>query len=366
MTILDLAALLALLSPAGKADFYIGTYTTRNGSQGIYRAQLNERDGSISTPELAVKSPNPSFVAVHPGGKWVYAIDEANRGTVSAFRRLSNGDLALLNTQSTGGSGPCFVSVDLSGHDVFVANYGSGSLESLRVLRDGSVSLPSTFFQDSGTGPVADRQEGPHVHCIVADPQDRFAYSCDLGTDEVLVFNLDPKSAKLAPHDPRSIHVAPGSGPRHLAFSPNGRFAYVVDELASTVIAFRRDTRTGDMTQIQTLSARGPEHAKKPSYSAELLFHPSGKWLYATNRGDDTVAVFDLSPHGRLKLIQVEPAGVKFPRGAGIDPTGRWLLVAGQNSDDVTSLSIDPDTGKLTATNHVIPIRSPVSIAFVP
>lgn len=358
-----------MLSTAAIAEeaaiFYAGTYTRSGKSEGIYRCSLDPETGALATPTLAAKSSNPGFLAFSPDQKFLYALDESASGSgVAAFRVETGGTLARLNEVPTGGGGPTHLSVDATGRDVLVANYGGGSIACIQTNPDGSLGARTAFVQFSGSGPNRARQEGPHAHSIYADPSNRFVYSCDLGTDKVNVFRFDAGRGTLVPGDPPSAAIPPGAGPRHLAFSPNGKFAYVVNELDLTVTALARDPDTGALTVLQTLSSVPEGRDRDGVTSAAICCHPSGKWLYASNRGCDTIAVFGIGTDGKLGWIEEAPALVKSPRGFGIDPSGRWLVAAGQNDDKLAVLRIDPATGRLQPTGHFATVGSPVCVLF--
>lgn len=359
-----LVGLCATSSLADEIPFYIGTYTSPTGSKGIYRSSLDTVTGKLSPPTLAAEAPGPSFVALHPNGKFLYAVHEPTGGDVSAFAITSDGSLRRLNTESSQGGGPCHVSVDPAGKNLFTASYGAGSLASFPIKLDGALGPAATVFKNSGTGPDKSRQEGPHVHSIYADAEGRFVYACDLGTDEVLVFRLDPTKETLTPAEPKSAKVPPGGGPRHLAFGKDGKFVYVNDEMANAVTAFARDKQTGALTPLQTLTTLPGGKPVPGNTTAEIACHPNGQWLYVSNRGHDSIAVFSIGDDGRLEQVEVAAAGVSVPRGFGIDPTGRWLVVAGQKTNDLTALAIDPKTGKLTPGKNKVSVGSPVCVVF--
>lgn len=357
-----------LVNAAQAADsvpFYIGTYTSEGGSQGIYRAELNTSSGQLSQPTLAAKANGPSFVAIHPNGKFLYAVHEPTEGDVTAFRIEGDGKLAKMNSQSSGGGGPCHVSVSPDGKNVFTASYGAGSLACLPVKDDGSLAEPSEVIKNQGSGPNKARQEGPHLHAIYADVSNRYVYACDLGTDEILMFQLDSAAGSLTPLSPRSAKVPPGGGPRHLALHPNGRHVFVNDEMGNAVTVFERNPSTGTLKAGQTISTLPDGRDVPGNTTAEIFLHPNGKWLYVSNRGHDSIAAFEFGDDGKLSVLQIAPAGVSVPRGFGIDPSGRWLVVAGQKTNDLTALAIDPATGKLSPGPNKIKVDKPVCVAFV-
>ncbi len=343
------------------APFYIGTYTSANGSKGIYRSLLNLETGAMSEPKLSIEAPNPSFLAIH--GKVLFAVNESSGGEASAFRIEGEG-LARINTVKFNGGGPCHLAVDPAGKNLLIAAYGAGTLTSLPILAGGALGEATANFQNAGTGPNRGRQEGPHMHAVAIDPRGQNVYACDLGTDEVLTFKFDASKGTLELADPRAGRVPPGSGARHLAVSKNGKYVYVNSELTCTLSVFSRDAKSGKLALKETVTTLPEGVALGRHSTAEILLHPSGKWLYVTNRGHHSVAAFRLESDGSAKLIEVQPAGVEEPRGAGLDPSGKWLVVAGQNSHDLASLRIDPKTGALEPTGHRVAAPTPVCIAF--
>ena len=369
------AALAAESSRASKEFLvYFGTYTGTK-SKGIYVSRLDTDTGKLTAPELAAESASPSFLAIHPNHKFLYAANEVDTfggkksGAVSAFSLdAATGKLTSLNQQASGGDGPCHLMVDHSGKVVLVANYGGGSVETLPIEKDGRLGAPATFIQHKGTSVDPQRQEGPHGHFITTDFGNRFALACDLGLDKVLVYKFDPATAALTPNDPPSASVAPGSGPRHLAFHPSGRFAYVINEMKCTMTAFTYDPKRGELKELETLSTLPEDEAVKPNYStAEVVAHPSGKFLYGSNRGHNSIVVFAIDSNtGKLARVENVPTQGKTPRGFGIDPTGAFLLAANQDSDNVVVFRIDQKTGRLTATGQSVEVGAPVSVEFVP
>jgi 6-phosphogluconolactonase len=258
--------------------------------------------------------------------------------------------------------------VDKGGKNVLVANYGGGSVAVLPVMKDGSLQEISSFHQHRGTSVDPKRQEGPHAHGIYLDSANRFAYAPDLGLDKIMIYRFAPDKGLLTPNDPPSAPLAPGAGPRHFALHPKGRFAYVITEMKCTVAAFACDPKRGELQELQTISTLPPGVSVQPGYStAELFAHPSGKFLYGSNRGHDTIVVYAIDERtGRLTRVEHVPTQGKIPRGFGIDPSGRWLLAANQNSDSVVVFGIDSGTGRLTATGQTIEVGAPCAVAFVP
>lgn len=350
---------------------YIGTYT-RSGSEGIYLSHLDLATGSLSSPELAAKVVNPSFLAIHPSRPLLYAVGEMNdfqgkrTGAVSAFSiDPATGKLTMLNQQSSAGAGPCHVAVDRSGKNALVANYSDGSIGCLPIRRDGRLSEATCSFQHQGSSVNPRRQRGPHAHSINVDLANRFAFVPDLGLDKIMIYRLDAARGKLTPNDPPWTKVRPGSGPRHFAFHPSGRYAYVINELGETVTAFRYDAERGTLTSLQTVSTV-PEKVDVENTTAEVQVHPSGKFLYGSNRGHDSIACFAIDAvTGKLTPIGHQSTQGKTPRNFGIDPTGNYLLAANQGSDNVVVFRIDAETGRLRPTGHSITVATPVCVKMI-
>lgn len=359
---------------ADRTLVYFGTYTSNTKSRGIYVSELNSATGVLSSPQLAAEAENPSFLAPHPSRDVLYAVNEVGEfqgrktGSVSAFTRdPKSATLTLLNQESSGGPGPAHISVDPSGRNVLVANYGGGSVAVLPAAPDGRLRAASAFVQHSGSSVNAQRQSAPHAHSVVVDPSGRFAYVADLGLDKILIYRFDPETGALTAADPPSAGVDPGSGPRHFAIHPRGLFAYVINELTCTITAFSRDPSSGRLTAIQTLSTLPAGQSVAKGYStAEILVHPSGHFLYGSNRGHDSIAAFGLDEKtGRLTPIHHEATQGSTPRNFGIDPGGRFLLAANQRSDSVVVFGIDRRTGRLSPAGHRVEVPAPVCVKFV-
>jgi 6-phosphogluconolactonase len=356
----------APLAGAAPESFYLGTYTDHSGSKGIYAGTLDSMTGALGPLTLAASAVDPSFLALKPDGTALYTAEETpGAGAIGAWRRGTDGALSPLNQHSANGDGTCFVSIDPSGRDALIANYGSGSVACFRLRADGSVGDRTAFVPFTGSGPNHGRQQGPHAHCLLASPDGRFAYACDLGSDRLWVFRFDAATGKLVPDDPPAIQLGPGGGPRHLVFSREGKALYLASEMGHTVTVFSRDTFTGTLTPLQVISTLPPD-APASATTAEIVLHPNGKWLYVSNRGNDTITVFSIGAFDRLRRIESVPAGVQGPRSFAIDPGGRWLLVAGQNDNRLAVLRLDPQTGRLTVTTQATPAASPVCVLFVP
>jgi 6-phosphogluconolactonase len=365
--------LLALATTVSAETFlvYFGTYTNAL-SQGIYVSRLDAATGKLSLPELAAETPNPCFINVSPDEKFLYAANGVKTfngetaGAVSAFAiDKSSGKLTLLNQKSSSGGGPCHISVDATAKTLFVANYGGGSVKAVPLNKDGSLGDGGDFFQYSGGSANTNRQSSPHAHFMTADPSNRFALACDLGTDKVMIYILT--DGMLTPNSPSFVTVPPGSGARHLAFSRNGNFIHVINEMACTITTFAWNANAGKLNPVETVSALPPGVAVQNRFTAaEILVHPSGKFVYATIRGHDSVSVLAADAQdGKLTFVQNVSAGGKVPRGLGIDPTGHWLITANQKSDNAVEFAIDVATGKLSPTGQELKIGAPVDVKFV-
>jgi 6-phosphogluconolactonase len=350
---------------------YIGTYTGPQ-SKGIYVSRFDARTGSLSSPELAAETKNPTFLALHPNRRFLYAVAELSSfggqpgGAVSAFSiDAKTGRLTLLNQQSSCGAGPCHLTLDSKGKCILAANYGSGSIAALPVESDGKLAEASAFIQHEGSSINPQRQTGPHAHFIMADPANRFALTCDLGLDKVLVYRLDPGKASLAPNDPPSVSIKAGSGPRHLAFHPNGRFVYLINEMGSTLTAMGYDSKRGALEELQTVSTL-PENFHGASTGAEVQVHPSGRFVYASNRGHDSIAVFAMdAKSGKLTPVEHQATGGRTPRHFAFDPSGQWLLAENQGSDNIVVFGVDSKSGRLMPNGQTIEVSAPVCVQFV-
>ena len=351
---------------AHPVDVYFGTYNKAGFPEGIYHAVLDMKTGSLSIPELATAASDPTFIEIHPNSKFIYAVTERNPGAVSAFAiEPETKKLRLINSSKSCGQGPCHISISTDGWVLLVANYGSGSVASIPINKDGSLAEPASSIQHTGSSADPKRQEGPHAHSINLSPDNRFAYVADLGLDKIMVYKLDSDSGKLLPNDPPEIKIKPGAGPRHLSFGPNGKFAYLINELDETIVAFVYDPENGNLSEIQTISTL-PESFAGVSYCAEVKVHPNGKFLYGSNRGHDSIVTYKIDPSkGTLTLLGFQNSGIKNPRNFNIEPTGRFCIVANQDSDSVIVFRINQETGLLEPTEHVIKIGKPVCVRFV-
>jgi 6-phosphogluconolactonase len=372
LAMFGVVALAAATDPRGAAQgtdqiMYIGTYT-RAPSKGIYAYRLgaNGELTPVAADGLAVETEHPSFLAVHPNQRFVYAVNELDRdaGGVSAFAiDRGSGRLTLLNRVSSHGGSPCHVSIDASGKWLFVANYGGGSVAAFPLQQDGKLGEASTVIQHAGSSVNKARQSGPHGHAVTVSPDNRFVLAADLGLDRVFTYRVDSTSG-LGQKNPQVTSIAPGSGPRHLAFRPDGRFVYVLNEMFSNVVAFRYDAARGTLAELQTRSTL-PEGFSGDNSGAEIAVHPNGRFLYASNRGHDSIAQFGIDPeNGTLTPAGHTLTQGKTPRGFAIDPSGRFLIAANQNSSTVVVFRIDQQTGALTPAGTVLQVPSPVSVAF--
>jgi 6-phosphogluconolactonase len=368
-------AFLTTLSVSAVAQsplFYVGTYTQGTKSKGIYAYRFNPKTVQVTDLGVAAETANPSFVAIDATGKYLYAVNELqkyegpNSGGVSAFAiDHATGKLTFLNEVASRGADPCYIIVDKSGKYVLVANYTGGSIAVFPVLADGKLGEATAFVQHTGHGSDPKRQEGPHAHSIDLSPDERFAFVDDLGLNELLVYKYDAAKGTLTPNDPPFVKLDPGAGPRHFALTPSGKFAYVVAEMASTVTAFSVDLKAGTLKQLQTISAL-PKDFKGENDDAEIHIHPNGKFLYSSNRGHDSIAVFAIDPQkGTLTAIEDVPTQGKTPRSFEIDPTGKFLFAENQQSDNIVIFRIDEKTGRLSPTGKRIEVPSPVDVKFL-
>jgi 6-phosphogluconolactonase len=366
------------LTPAKKSSpaeylAYVGTYTTKTDSKGIYTFRFESGTGHLTPVGVAVETQDPSFVAIAANEKYLYAVNELSTfegkssGAVTSYSLdRKSGKLTQLNQVASGGADPCYISFDNTGKYALVANYTGGSVATFPIASDGRLGPASAFVQHTGSGPNKERQEGPHAHYIAASADNRFVFVIDLGLDEVVTYRFDSTTGSLTPNNPPFVKLDPGSGPRHLAFHPNGKFAYVLSEVKSTVTAFVYDAKNGSFTTLQTLSTL-PKDYTAHNDTAEIVVHPSGKFLYASNRGHDSIAVFTIDAvKGTLTPAGDISTKGKTPRNFALDPTGNFLLAANQESNNIVVFRIDTATGALTPTGQVADVPAPVDIVFVP
>jgi 6-phosphogluconolactonase len=347
---------------------YIGTYTPDQGSSGgIWTCCFDPRSGELSAPVLAAVSSNPSFLALHPSGAWLYAVNEASQadGTVSAFAiDRQSGQLGQLNMQDSHGIAPCFISLDSAGLWALVANYG-GSVAVLPILPSGLLGPASDVVKHTGSGSNPERQAGPHPHSIQFDPSGRFVAVPDLGSDRIAVYALDAGDGRLTGLPAAAAQLAAGAGPRQLVFSADGRFAWVANELTSTVTSLRFDPVNGGFTVLDSVSTL-PAGFGGTNHPAEIQLHPSGHFVFVSNRGHDSIAVFRVdAATGGLTLTSFEATRGRTPRNFTLDPSGAFLLVANQHSGSVVVFSVDPEDGSLTPAGHSVEVALPVCVKLL-
>ena len=366
---------------------YVGTYTGAPGAaghgEGIEQFEMNIRTGELSRLAPAIKTPNPSWVTLHPSKKYLYSVNEVNdvdggNGSVSAFAiDDATGHLRKLNTVSSEGAIPAYCSVDAAGKFAFVANYGGGSVAVLPILADGSLgsavdvhrdygSVGSTHATDAPPGSLAiSGHHHPHAHMIAADPHNRFVLATDLGQDRIYTYRFDRTTGKLtAPPGAPFTSLPTGDGPRHFAFHPNGHWFYSIQEEASTIVFFHYDPSTGSLDTQQTVSTL-PAGFAGTNFASEILVAPGGKNLYAANRLHDTIAIFSIGMNGRLTHLGEVSTMADYPRSCCIDPGGNFLFACNQQGDSITSFRIDRDTGLLSFSGRYTAVGSPASIIFL-
>ncbi len=349
---------------------YIGTYTIGT-SEGIYQLRLNKDTGVLEYQDLAAQIKNPSFLTLHPDRPLLYAVGEGigpsekSEGLASAFSISSeNGRLTLLNQQPTIGEGPCHVAMDRQGRHIVTANYGDGSITVLPITGDGALEPATDLKRHSGSSVHPSRQTAPHAHSVTFDATGHLIYAMDLGLDKIMVYQYNSQHGKLQPHNPPFLALAPGAGPRHFAFHPSGRFAYAVNELNSTVASFTCAENTGELALLQTVGTL-PEGFVGENYPAEVRIHPSGRFVYASNRGHDSIALFVIDEqHGRLTGQGHFSTLGKVPRNFAISPDGKYLVVANQETENVVVFKINTIDGTLIPTGNSVNVPSPVCVLF--
>ena len=349
---------------------FVGTYTTKTESKGIYEYEFDSETGKLTPKGVAAETPDPSWVAVHPSGKFLYAANEAGKASsVSAFSiDKKSGKLTPLNQMPALGEDPCYVSFDRTGKYVFVANYSSGNVVVFPIGTDGRLGAATANVRDEGKpGPNKERQDGPHAHWIETSPDNRFAFVADLGLDAILSYRFDASKGSLTPNKPFFLRpLTAGAGPRHATFSPGGGHFYVLSEIDSTVTAFAYAPDHGVFGYLGGVPML-PAGFEGRNDAAEIVIHPNGKSLYASNRGHDSIAVFAIEPSkGTLTFVAHVPTGGKEPRHFAIDPSGKYLLAENQMSNNIVVFKIDPATGGLTPTGQAVEVPSPVNMAFLP
>lgn len=336
---------------------YIGT-----GADGIYFADFNAETGILTTPKLAANYEAPGFLAIHPEKPVLHCVGGGN--TVASFSIAQDHSLALLGSASSGGKGPCHLAIDASGRTLAVANYGDGSLATIRLDADGKPGGIVSLVKSEGTGPNKKRQDAPHAHGVYFDYANRFLFVPDLGIDKVLIQKFDPATSAFSESATDDMISPPGSGPRHMVFSPNEKHAYVINELTNTVSVAEFDAESGSLRPIQEITTL-PNGFSEPNTTAEIEVHPNGDFVYGSNRGHDSIVVYKRDPKtGKLSFLQHAPCGGKTPRHFKIDPSGKWLICAHQNSDTISVLSLDPATGLLGEPKSTVSAPKPICILF--
>ncbi len=355
-----------------KILLYAGTYThllphlvSANG-KGVYVYELDLESGRLTAQSKVGRLENPSFVTVSPNGETLYVASEIDQSQPSGLTVYAiapeDGSLSLINSVEAKGSSPCYISVDGTGRFALISNYSSGTVCMFPIRPDGGLEPASDMVQHSGTGPNADRQEGPHAHCIVIDPNNRYAFAADLGADKIFGYRLDLRDGKLIPNG--DLDLAPGSGPRHIVFHPNGRLTFVIQELSSEITALAYDSENGQFEIIERVSTLPADFAGE-SHCADIHVSPDGRFLYGSNRGHDSIVIYRVDQtSGRLTLIGFESTQGSVPRNFAIDPTGTFLLAANQDSDTVVTFRIDQQTGELQDIGQIAKVPTPVCLKF--
>ena len=336
---------------------------------GIQAYQLNTETGAITPLHRTSGIANPFFIAISPDQKFLYSIDAKNFGgsepeQVATFRlESSNGQLTLINHQSTQGTASCFLEVDQTGKSVLVANYSSGNVASYAVQPDGSLSAPVSFFQHTGSSCNLARQKEAHAHCFVISPNNKYAYAADLGIDQIVCYVIDPQTATLTPSKQPFVRTQAGAGPRHLTFHPNGKFLYVINELANSITRFDYAAETGMLIERQTISTI-PKGYTGVTHTADLKITPNGKFLYGTNRGHDSVACYQIAEDGQLSLIEIIPSLGQGPQNLAITADGNLLLCANMPGNNLAIFRIGTD-GKLKSVGTPTTITGPSCIRIL-
>jgi 6-phosphogluconolactonase len=361
-------------SKGEEAIVYVGTFR-RESSKGIYAWRMNLNTGKMDSLGLVADTMRPVFITSHPNRRFLYAVsrptatDRTDPGVVLAYAiDPKTSTLTLLNTFSTRGIDPVYVTADRTGQNLLVANFGSndgnGRIAVFPIKKDGSLADASDFIEYSGSGVHPQKQKGPHSHAINVSPDNRFAFVADLGLDKIFVYRFDAEKGKLTPNNPSYASLPPGAGPRQFVFHPRGKFLFVVNELQSTVTTFSYSA--GSLKEVRTVSTLRSGF-NGANTAATLQVHPNGKFLYASNRGADDIAIYSIDPHsGLLTLIESVPSQGKTPGSLALDPKGTWLIAANQSSDSLVLFRIDPQSGKLTATGQSVGVGTPACVRFLP
>lgn len=351
--------------PAAAVDslVLVGTYS-KGKSEGIYAYKFSSATGKLTSLGLAAKASNPSYLAIHPNRRWVYAVGENDHGTLTSYTLdEATGKLTSMNTVASKGAAPCHLSIDKTGKFLLAANYNGGNVGVFPIGANGQLREASSVMQHQGHGVNPARQEKAHAHSINVAKGNKFAIAADLGLDEVITYRFDAKGGKLSPQS--KAKLKDGSGPRHFAFHPSNQYAYSINELASTVTAFSWNSASGKLKEFQTISTL-PESFKGSNGTAEVVIHPNGKFLYGSNRGHQSIAMFSVDGTGRLTAQGQVPSGGEWPRNFNIDPSGEFLIAANERSNSLAVFRIDQASGKLTATGEKAEVGFPVCVKFLP
>lgn len=353
---------------------FIGTYT-KEGSKGIYAVRLDPTTGAFGAPELAAETPNPTFLAWHPSKPVLYTLGEGvgpdgktSPGAASFAYDGAAGKITALNGRGAGGGSMTHLVADATGRTLIEVSYSGGQVATFPIEADGRLGERRAFIAHTGPlGPNKTRQDKPHPHSVTLSPDNRFAFVADLGLDRVFIYKLDPATAGLTPNEPAWVAVTPGSGPRHTKFSTDGKFFYILGEIDGSMTTCAYDASTGALKPIQhTTTLPAGFVVTDPDRAAEVRVHPNGKFVYASNRGHDSIAVFAVQPDGTLKLVEITPCGGKHPRNFNLTPDGRWLVCANMESGNLVSFKVDAASGKLTPTGHTAKVPQPVCVLFAP
>jgi 6-phosphogluconolactonase len=357
--------------PAGGMLVYIGTYTGEK-SKGIHAFRFDPSTGALTTVGLVARTPSPSWLALHPSGRFLFAANETSAfdaegsGAVTSFLiDRATGALTTINSQASRGADPCHLTVDRAGARLLVANYTGGNLAVLPIGPDGRLGPASQVMAHRGSSVNASRQKGPHAHSIDFDTSHRFAVSADLGADRLFVYRYDAQGGTLSAGLHPSIAATPGAGPRHVAFHPGGRLAFAINELSSTITSYGWDATRGALRTLATTSTLPAGAPRRDNSTAEIRVHPNGRFVYGSNRGHDSIAVYRVGDSGALTLVEHEPTRGKTPRSFTIDPSGRWLIAANQGTDTLAVFAVDGATGALSPVGPLTPVGAPVSVVFV-
>ncbi len=365
------AGTLAAKAAGGKFRVYVGTYT-KGDSKGIYSFVLDTAAGTLTPEGLAGETENPSFVAIHPSGSYLYSCGELDKfkgeasGSLTAFKiDAATGKLEKLNEVAAGGTSTCHVNISRNGRFAVLANYGTGSCAAFAIGADGKLGERTAYHQHAGTSVDSGRQTGPHAHSVNFDKQNKHVIVADLGLDQVKVYKFNASTGAMTPNEPAFAKVKPGNGPRHFSFHPSGKFAYVINEMACSVTAFNWDAKKGTLTEIETVTTL-PEPVKRGFSTAEVVAHSNGRFVYGSNRGHNTIAVFQVNAAtGKLTTVEHKSTQGEVPRNFAIDPTGEFLIAANQNSHTIVLFRINQSSGALEQVGQPVKAPSPVCIRYV-